>query len=69
MAQATEDRRTLSVREAAEFLGLSVSTLTRFRRNGGGPAFTQPTPRIVRYLRSDLEAFAAQHRHGGEAVQ
>jgi predicted DNA-binding transcriptional regulator AlpA len=43
--------------KAAEFLGLSPWTLRRWRRAGLGPKWRKMGPRLVRYLRSDLEAY------------
>jgi len=57
---------------AAVFLKLSDRTLEGFRVRGGGPAFLNPSPRIVRYLKSDLIAWLKDHRRastsdGGDA--
>ncbi len=61
----TTDR--ITPREAAELLGISPATLSRLRKKGGGPPFSQPTPRVVLYLRTDVEAYASRHSHQGEA--
>jgi excisionase family DNA binding protein len=42
--------------EAARVLGVSVSLLAKLRVYGGGPVFTRVC-RVVRYRRSDLDAF------------
>ena len=47
---------------AAAFLKLSERTLEGLRVRGGGPAFLNPSSRIVRYLRSDLIAWLRDHR-------
>lgn len=41
--------------EAAFLLGISVTTLARYRVHGTGPRFVCPRPRVVRYHRRDLE--------------
>ena len=51
----------LSTREAAAFLGLSPRTLDRYRVSGEGPAFHKFGSR-VRYLKGDVEAWAAARR-------
>lgn len=54
------DAALLEPAEAAHVLGLSVGTLARWRMEGKGPAFVRPAARIVRYLRSDIEAWLGQ---------
>ena len=56
-----EERNYLSTREAADYLGLSPRTLDRYRVSGGGPVFHRFGGR-VRYLRADLDAWAATRR-------
>ena len=51
----------LSTRQAAEWLGLSTRTLDRYRVSGDGPVFHRFGGR-VRYLRADLDAWAASRR-------
>ena len=46
---------------AAAYLGLSPRTLEGYRVNGAGPAFHRFGNR-ARYLRSDLDAWAAKRR-------
>ncbi len=43
---------------AAEFLGVSPTTLPRWRWSGVGPAYLK-VGRAIRYRRSDLEAWLA----------
>ncbi len=50
--------RRLRTPEAAEYLGLSVSTLEKMRTAGGGPAFLA-MGRAVSYAVADLDAWAA----------
>jgi hypothetical protein len=57
---------------AAAFVKLSGRSLEGFRVRGGGPPFLNPSPRIVRYLKSDLISWLKDHRRastsdGGEA--
>ena len=35
--------------EAAQFLGVTTETLFRWRKDGIGPRYSQPTPRFLRY--------------------
>jgi hypothetical protein len=42
--------------EAAEFIGCKVDTLQTWRKDGFGPPYSQPTARLVRYLRADVVA-------------
>jgi excisionase family DNA binding protein len=43
--------------EAAKYVALSQSTLTKMRLSGEGPAFVKVGPRAVAYRRSDLDAW------------
>ena len=75
--QPREGAEWLTAVEAAWVLGLSPQTLAKWRCTGAtGPPWHRPSGRIVRYLRSDCEAFLrrggavtsttgadAQHRH------
>lgn len=57
------NHRILTVREAAEFLGLAKSTLDKLRLTDDGPIFIQLTKRKrVGYLTSDLLAYVASRR-------
>ena len=51
----------LSTREAADYLSLASRTLDRYRVRGTGPVFHRFGGR-VRYLRSDLDAWASSRR-------
>ena len=57
----TEETNYLNTRQAAEWLGLSMRTLHRYRVSGRGPVFHRFGGR-VRYLRADLDAWAASRR-------
>lgn len=59
----------LTTSEAAIFLRISVTTLERLRKNGGGPAYSQPgavgvegTNQTCYYLREDLEKWFMGNR-------
>ncbi len=47
----------LTTKEVAAFVGLSAYTLTRYRMDGIGPNYVHLGPKIVRYRRSDIEAW------------
>jgi excisionase family DNA binding protein len=57
----------LTPRQAADWFGLSVRTLDRYRASGEGPAFHRFGGRI-RYLREDLQAWADARRHTSTAA-
>jgi predicted DNA-binding transcriptional regulator AlpA len=63
----TIDRELLDEREAANFLGISVATLRRYRYKIGdrtdGPQIIK-IGRSVRYARSDLDKFIKAQRAG-----
>ena len=48
--------------QAASFLGLSEAALRDYRKARSGPAYSQPTDRIVRYARQDLLDWLAKSR-------
>ena len=52
----------LDTKGAAAFVKVSDRTLEGFRVKGGGPQFLNPSPKIVRYLKSDLIAWLRDHR-------
>ena len=52
----------LKVREAAARLGLSKSTLDKWRCAGKGPRFIKSTARAVRYDPADLDAWICAQR-------
>ncbi len=51
----------LNTREAAEYLGVSVSLLERYRQLREGPSFVR-IGRSVRYRREDIDDFATLGR-------
>ena len=60
--------RKLTVREAAEHLRISKSTLDKLRVSGGGPAYLKLGARVV-YDVADLDAWAARGRRSSTSVQ
>jgi predicted DNA-binding transcriptional regulator AlpA len=53
----------LTEQEVCEMIGISCSTLRKWRLKGTGPTFVKfgkATPSPIRYPQSDLEAFIAQ---------
>jgi predicted DNA-binding transcriptional regulator AlpA len=54
--------RMLNTREAAEFLGLSASTLNKMRITGAGPAYITLGLRRVVYHPADLKAWLDANR-------
>ena len=51
-----QDTRTrLRAVQAAAYLGVSRSTLAKWRMSGNGPAYHRCGPRIVYYLRNEIE--------------
>jgi hypothetical protein len=51
-------RKFVRPREAAIYLGISVSQLAHWRVYGGGPRFHKLSPGVVIYSLSDLDEFA-----------
>lgn len=51
----------LSAEQAANFLGLAKSTLSKMRLSGDGPAFIKMGRRVA-YRPEDLEAWVASNR-------
>ena len=60
-AKTKTGRRYLKPVEAAEYLGIGVSTLGIHRMNGTGPAFIKWGNSNVRYDIEVLDAWMAQH--------
>ncbi|MGQ0531696.1 MAG: helix-turn-helix transcriptional regulator [Caulobacteraceae bacterium] len=55
------------MRQAAQRLGLSKSTLDKMRCAGKGPRFIKSTDRAVRYDPVDLDAWIANRRRTSTA--
>ena len=51
---------TLTDREAAPILGVSVYTLRKWRCTGTGPAYVKLGRKTVRYRLADLQAYTEQ---------
>ena len=51
----------MTVQQASDHLGLAVSTLNKWRCQGGGPAFIK-MGRAVRYRVEDLENYISESR-------
>ena len=60
-AQHASSSRRLSVAEAANYLGLAVSTLNKRRVTGDTPAFVKLGRRVL-YDSKDLDEWLAAHR-------
>jgi predicted DNA-binding transcriptional regulator AlpA len=50
-------RHVMRTPQAAEYVGLSASTLEKFRLTGAGPAYQKAGPKIVVYRPEDLDAW------------
>ena len=61
MTYKTNTCVTLTVVQAATYLGLAVSTLNKWRCHGGGPVFIK-LGRAVRYRQEDLDQFVMDGR-------
>ncbi len=55
-------RHYLRALAAAEYLGLSASTLAKMRLRGDGPAYSKVGPRIVVYALFDLDEYLVARR-------
>ena len=55
--------------EAAKQLGISVRTLQRWRREGGGPRFTRLGLRRLGYQESDLQTWAQGKTFASRAAE
>jgi hypothetical protein len=58
-----EIQRRLRTPDAAAYLGLSSSTLEKFRITGNGPIYYKAGPKIVVYRIEDLDAWLSANRH------
>lgn len=57
-----EERRRLRPEEAARYIGVSVSTLAKFRMSGEGPAYIKVGQRVVLYDTAEIEDWLASRR-------
>ncbi len=60
-------KRILRTLDAAEHVGLSASTLEKFRIRGGGPRFIHLGSRAIGYDVRDLDAWLDERRAETEA--
>lgn len=61
---AARDDAAFNTMEAAAFIGCSAGYLEGLRCTGGGPTFRRISPRMIRYLKSDLiEWLRSRARH------
>ena len=58
----TQPARKLRAPTAAEYLGLSASTLAKMRLRGDGPCYAKAGPRIVVYDVADLDTWLAARK-------
>ena len=57
MNQLTIKNNTLSPKETAQYLGISIATLWRFMKRNDFPKPKRLTGRTIRFLKSDLDAY------------
>lgn len=60
------DGKVLNQREAADYIGVSQSTLKRWRDRGEGPPCHVLSTRIVRYRLHEVERWLTGQRVGGD---
>ena len=53
---------TMNTIEAAEYIGVSVVTLKRWRGKGQGPEYIEISDRIIRYRQTDLDSWILSKR-------
>ncbi|MDB5550202.1 MAG: DNA-binding protein [Rhizobium sp.] len=54
-----EQSNRLRAVKAAEYLGVSRSTLAKWRMSGAGPVFHRCGPRLVYYFKHEIDAWLA----------
>jgi transcriptional regulator, alpA family len=57
MEQLTIKNNTLSPKETAQYLGISISTLWRFMKRNDFPKPKRLTERTIRFLKSELDVY------------
>jgi predicted DNA-binding transcriptional regulator AlpA len=57
MDNTTGRRILMTTEQAAEYLGLSVSALTKWRHYSIGPDYVKIGPRAIRYHLDDIQAY------------
>lgn len=43
--------------------GMTKGNLAQLRHAGGGPVYMRPSPRVIVYARTDIDAWLEQTRH------
>lgn len=64
---ASNQRRMLRTEDAANYTGLSASTLTKLRLTGGGPEYIK-LGKVVVYDLADLDAWLSSKRRRSTSV-
>jgi predicted DNA-binding transcriptional regulator AlpA len=59
-----KDRRRLKAAEAASYLRVSRSTLSKWRMNGNGPPHHRCGPRLVYYFRDEIDEWSERCDRG-----
>ena len=57
---------TMNTLAAAEYIGVSVATLKRWRGQGEGPAYIRLGERIIKYRQTDLDRWIMTSKQNGE---
>jgi hypothetical protein len=57
-----DERPSMTIQEAATYIGCAASSLKTARCRGGGPPFYRGLSRMILYRRSDLDRFIASRR-------
>lgn len=57
-----EKHSAIRTKDAAQYVGLSVSTLSKMRLRGDGPTYCKNGPRAVAYRIADLDAWLTANR-------
>ena len=52
---------------AALYLGLTVYTLRKWRREGSGPEYIRCGARLIRYMQADIDSWLAQRKFNSNA--
>ncbi len=63
MTKRTDSTDYLSPEQVCELVpGMTKGNLAQLRHAGGGPAYLNPTPRVIVYARADIEAWLQSSR-------
>lgn len=54
---ASEQQNTFTPRQAAQYIGVSDAALRLWRSEGRGPRFFRAGEKLIRYRKSDLDAW------------